>query len=184
VNGLHITRFSESGIWIVGDGGGPAQNNTITNNEVDHINSHVQAGLAGIRIVRNAPNNTISNNYVHDTADNGINVQSDAYGDGNTNNTLVSGNFVYNTCTGSQDCGQIATQDFQLPPSTGMIIRNNYVRDSAVGRTGNGYTGGVGIYLDDGASNWTVSGNVITGAQDFCVQLHGGKHNTITGNIC
>ncbi len=48
------------------------------------------------------------------------------------------------------------------------------------------YTGccATGIYLDDGMSNATVSGNVVTGIKSQCFVIHGGNDNTYTDNLC
>jgi putative cofactor-binding repeat protein len=45
-------------------------------------------------------------------------------------------------------------------------------------------TASYGIYLDDGASNATVTGNVILGKMVSCFTLHGGKNNLFEDNIC
>jgi parallel beta-helix repeat protein len=176
INGLQFQRYKSAAIYMVN-----ANNSVFKNNIVHDINMTVLVGLGGFYI-RDATNVSVLNNYFLNTTDSGFAFHTSV--SGGINGAVISNNFVYNTCTNSQDCGGIYTQDFELPPSTGITISNNYVRDSGVGRTGNGFTGAVGIYLDDGSSNHTITGNVITGAEDFCIQLHGGKNNTMSGNIC
>ena len=40
------------------------------------------------------------------------------------------------------------------------------------------------IYLDDNTSNVVASGNQAYGTSQYCLQIHGGSHNTITNNVC
>jgi Right handed beta helix region len=134
---------------------------------------------------------TVKNNYIHDVAYVGVG----AWG-GMMSNTTISGNVVLNSCTAAADpggndmdggdCGAIYTWD-ETHASTNILVSNNYVRDVNVSSNGEGdYTGccATGIYIDDGMSNVTVSGNVVTGIKSQCFVIHGGNNNTYTDNLC
>jgi hypothetical protein len=111
-------------------------------------------------------------------------------------NNIVSGNVVLNVCTwpaapggndqDGGDCGGIYIDDRTMA-STNIKITNNFVRDvNAVsnGARDWGNCCAFGIYLDDGTSQSTVTGNVVTGLVTSCFMIHGGENNVLSGNLC
>lgn len=100
-------------------------------------------------------------------------------------NVAITNNFAYNVCTATSDCGAIYLQETNATHSTGIVVENNYVRDVFPSNNSGawGPSGGVCIYLDDGLSNATVSGNVCEGGAAAKVLLHGGNNDTITSNL-
>ena len=98
---------------------------------------------------------------------------------------LIDSNVILNSCLKVPDCGGVHIVDRNhtsvdaATSTTGVMISNNLID----GFNNPGKDGGKGIYLDDLSSNVTVTGNVVRGAGSFAVQIHGGDHITITGNI-
>jgi hypothetical protein len=125
---------------------------------------------------------SIVNNAIHDFAGFGVIVEpGQTVGGGSILGLLVSGNVVYNTCTGFADCGAIYCED-QAGGGT-CTFTDNFVRDGNPGFAG--YAGyGSAYYLDGCASNSTLSGNVATGRNgSMIVFVHGGYDDTISGNL-
>ena len=62
--------------------------------------------------------------------------------------------------------------------STGNVVSNNYI-------DGNGSTtqSTKAVYLDDDASNVTISGNYCRNCGQYAVQYHGGDHLVVTDNV-
>jgi hypothetical protein len=150
-----------------------------------------------------APGTIVKNNYIYDVAFTGTELDARADCPGGISGDVVSGNIIENSCTwpASQgfgndqnggDCGAISFNDKISPASTDIQVVNNYVRDVNVSSKGAGDNakygkGGccaIGIYLDDGTSNVTATGNIIGGIASACFHLHGGDNNSVTNNIC
>ena len=171
VNGLDISNFTSVGIYATNGG----SNATIINNVVHDM---PQLGIA-INDEGAAVNDTlISNNYLYNIGSNGISIYS-IYGNGSNDNT-INNNIIVNAASttaanGYADAGSIYAQDLNSTKSTGNIIEDNYIDESH----------GMAVYLDDGASNFTVTGNILDpGASAFAlVQIHGGENNVFSGNI-
>jgi len=92
-------------------------------------------------------------------------------------NLLIASNAIYNVCTNVSDCGAIYTNDY-AHASSGIAITNN-----VVGGFGGSSLNSKGIYLDDMASNTTVTNNIIYGAGTYGLQIHGGNNDTIQNNV-
>jgi len=189
INGLQLEYFGWMGIGVHGGQGeyavfpvsvGQAAKNVIENNIVHDLyadDTNVQYNTAGIVTYINAPGTVITNNVVYNEYGMGIRGTTGNTGSGgNFANYTVSNNVVYNSNTHAQDAGCVYYQDPD-DKSTGIVIKNNYVHDCGAGA-------GKGIYLDDGAANVTVSGNVIFGQMQFCTSYHEGSNTAITNNIC
>lgn len=190
VSGLDISNFTSAGI-LVTDG---SSNANINNNTI-----HDMSGL-GITVddSGSAVNNTvISNNYLYNIGSNAISVYS-VHGNGNNNTTIVS-NIIVNAATNVTgigaaanvsgvsnpyadasetsfaDSGDIYLQDLNPTASTGTEITNNYLGESH----------GLALYLDDGASNANVTGNIFnpTTTAFGAIQIHGGDNDVFSGNI-
>ena len=166
VNGLAATAFTNSAIYLTnGSSGWVIENNTFHDLPEWAIGADDQGA---------ATQNTLAtHNYIYNIGYAGIDFYP-VHGN-NMNGSVASYNVIINACTAEADCGSFYMQDLNTTASTGCAITNNYVSQS----------GGVAIYLDDGASNCTVSGNILSpSATGFAlVQIHGGNNNVFTGNI-
>jgi hypothetical protein len=182
--GLQFQRFQYSAIWANSSPNLVASDNTIHDLTVAVYN------VGGVALHASS-GTTVKNNYIHDVAYMGVG----AWG-GGMSHTTITGNVILNSCTAAAqpggddqdggDCGGIYTWD-ESHVSTNILVSNNYVRDVNVSSNGEGdYTGccATGIYVDDGMSNVTVSGNVVTGIKSQCFVIHGGNDNTYTDNLC
>ena len=182
--GLQFQHLQYSAIWADSSPNLVASDNTIHDLTVGIFN------IGGIALHASS-DATVKNNYIHDVAYMGIG----AWG-GTMSNTTITGNVVLDSCTAPAqpggndmdggDCGAIYVWDTSHA-STNVIVSNNYVRDVNISSNGAGdYTGccATGIYLDDGMSNVTVTGNVVTGITSQCFQIHGGNDNSIQDNLC
>jgi hypothetical protein len=190
INGIKIRNSISQGIIIEAGTGYPAtiaEGNIIKNCEITGMTDpNYQGRLQGAIIaVGNTPSTQILHNYVHDVASMAIRggQTNAATGPGNYNNTVIRGNAIINTATSDTDNGAIDLYD-TVPSkvSTNIIIDSNYIRDY------NGIKSGYAIYLDLGASNTTISNNIITGAHQtpngaFAIQMDDSNNVTITNNI-
>ena len=201
INGLTIRNFSRGGgITIHGGprypdfraGGcfvygktGPAHGNTISNNIIHNVgngadNVYPWGWFAGIAAWGNVNNTVINNNAVFDVGGIGISLSVLQMGPRNgIDNSVVRNNAVLRTnrAPGAGDLGAIYVID-RTGSSTGVVLKNNFVRDY-----GSPSRRVKGIYLDDGASNVTVEGNVVSGSGTWAIQIHSGNRNRIVGNI-
>jgi hypothetical protein len=173
VNGLNISNFTSVGIQVTNG----SSNANIINNTIHDM---PQYGIIMDDQGAAVNNTTVSNNYLYNIGSNGISIYS-LYNNG-TNNNTISNNIIDNAATDVlgggnpySDAASIYAQDLNGDKSTGNTITNNYI----------GSSDGVAIYLDDGASNYTVTGNILDpGTTAFAlVQLHGGSNNVFSGNI-
>jgi hypothetical protein len=182
--GLQFQHLQYSAIWVNSSPNLTASDNTIHDLTVAVYN------VGGIA-VHSSSGVTVKNNFIHDVAYMGVG----AWG-GGMSNTTVSGNVILNSCTAAAnpggndqdggDCGAIYLWD-TTHASTNGVVTNNYIRDVNISSNGAGdYTGccATGIYLDDGMSNVTVSGNVVTGNKSQCFVIHGGNNDSYTDNLC
>lgn len=106
----------------------------------------------------------------------------------------VTQNTVTNSCLGSDDCGAIYTYGpFNPGPggngimyaevSRNMVDTVPVVSDGMVPTSGNPRNGGIGIYLDGGASAVVVSDNTVKDAGTAGILLNqGGISNTVSAN--
>ncbi len=182
--GLQFQHLQYSAIWVSSSPNLVASDNTIHDLTVGIFN-------IGAIVSHSSSDVTVTNNYIHDVAYVGVG----AWG-GSMSNTTISGNVILSSCTAAAqpggndqdggDCGAIYLWD-TTHASTNGVVSNNYIRDVNVSSNGAGdYTGccATGIYLDDGMSNVTVSGNVVTGIKSQCFAIHGGNNDTYRDNLC
>ena len=181
INGLTIRNYQTTGVTVFGnnyDGDDP--NALIENNIIYNIYNGSAIQLAGYD-----QGSQVLHNYVANTTKHGIYAgTTQNASQGGLGNVVISGNVVMNTCAAFSDCGGIYIQDYQLPASTNITIQGNYVYQVFAGAPN---VGGVGLYLDDGTSNVTATGNVIVAAANnlwTCFLLHGGSNNLVQGNLC
>jgi hypothetical protein len=185
INGLTIRNFSAGGISSYWDGYAGAYN-TITNCEVYNIGIGINDSTAhrfengGIVFGGNSiTNTTISNNFVHDTGCMGIRLAPAASMTGST----IANNVLIHTQLSTSDCGAIYLVD-PIGASKSVTIANNVIAEWHTLSTS---PAGMGIYLDNGTSNVTVTGNTITApitnaVSVFAIDVHGGGSNILQGN--
>jgi parallel beta helix pectate lyase-like protein len=184
INGLKLQNFVNASIEAYSSPG-----TVIENNDIGFMTVAPPAGNAAAVIgISVGDHVTVKNNYVHDTA--GIGIATFAYNPGSSNDgTVISGNVVLRTAQKSSDNGAIYVSDKATGTSAGhVIISNNFVRDTG----GGGFASLRDVYLDDNASNVTVTGNILgplaagvaTKRGNFnAIFVHNGSNDTISGNI-
>lgn len=169
VDGLLIRNFVNNGIVVT-----DSRNTTLVRNNIQNIKS-TKWSQAGILVLGNSPFNMAVSNTISNTGYAGIEFFAPQGGD--LSKTVIANNVVSNTCQEKEDCGAIYING-RSNTSDGSVISKNRIRD---------YGGAVdksfGIYLDDFASNMTVSGNDISGSGSNPIIIHGGYGNSITGNV-
>lgn len=187
INGLQLQHFQDSFIRVLG-----TDNTTITNNIVHDSYDH--PFIAAIKLDTVSQNTNVTHNVIYNVPSNGISAHSCNGGYGGCSQGItgdvVAYNVVYNYCTDDYDCGAVEFQDYDSPRSTNIIAEYNYVRDGdligpdAPANDDGGIGGGRALYMDDGTSNVTYQGNIVTGKNNICVQIHGGSNDTYKNNIC
>jgi hypothetical protein len=195
ITGLQFQRFAISAFW-----GDHSHHLTFTHNIVHDLTSMV-FNSGGI-FLHNSPDASVRGNYMYDLATFG--AVADVSDNGDISNTTIADNIIVNSCSwpamyytspdwndqDGGDCGAVYVGLYDTGTAANIQVFNNYIRDvntssnieSGGGDWGGG--GGTGIYLDDGISDITVSGNVITGLAGWCFMIHGGNDNIIQGNVC
>ena len=172
INGLSIHNFQYAGIGSMGG----VSNLTVENNIIFNGYNTASQNAGGFQCYGCA-DTKISYNVVHDIASFGIGLSNV---NGDVSNLVVTGNVLYNICTGVADCGAIYLYD-TAQTATNISWTNNYIRD---GNTTGGSGWGSALYLDDCTSNVTATGNIITGKNGGnTVMIHSGYNNHFTGNF-
>jgi hypothetical protein len=194
--GLQFQNYLYSAFWV------NTGTQLVFNENIVHHLTAAAWGAGAVSAVC-APGTIVKNNYIYDVAYTGTELQTRADCSGGISGDVVSGNIIENSCTwpatpgygndqNGGDCGAIYFDDKISPASTEIQVVNNYVRDVNIssrgagnnGKNGKGGCCAIGVYLDDGTSNVTVTGNVIGGIASACFHLHGGDNNSIKNNIC
>ena len=176
INGLSLHNFQHSGVHS----GGGAHSPTIINNVIFNGTITTQTANPGAIACYGCTNAIISHNVIHDIGSWGV---AFANVNGDVSNMLVTGNVIYNTCTGRPDCSAIYLVDTSQA-ATNIQWTNNYIRDGNTGATlGSGF--GSAMYADDCTSNLTATGNVITGqnGSNTAMLFHGGSNIHVNGNL-
>lgn len=136
-----------------------------------------------------SPRTTIRNNYVHDLGSQGIALSTWFRPDESIDGSVIENNIVLDTVQRMSDGGGVYIGMHGGSQTSHVTVRHNFVRDYGA----SGVTGAVGIYLDDNASNVTVTGNVVGPPKEGSVgtgnlgagafEVHNGNNNVISGNI-
>ncbi|WP_213769889.1 right-handed parallel beta-helix repeat-containing protein [Bradyrhizobium sp. dw_78] len=186
--GIHGgAAFSDDPVFNVATD--PAVGNIVQNTEVSDISA--PSGAAGDYSYWNSggvvaegvvPNTMIARNYFHDTNSMGARIGAERPGDDISGSSL-DGNVVVNSMQVVSDGGAIYVQD-EILNSVNISITHNYIYNFQ----GPSNNQGRGIYLDQSASNVTVTDNIIRagpwGAEGAAaVILSGGSNNTVKNNI-
>jgi Right handed beta helix region len=173
-NGLTLHNFSYAGIY------GSGKSGLVIENCIFYNQYYVSAGSnPGGFTCYGCSSTIISHNVFYNMAAGAIEAVEN---NGGISNLLVTGNVVYNTCTGLADCGAIYIQDL-LATSTNLQETNNFVRDgNTFAAPGTGY--GSALYADDCGSNLTASGNILAGKNGSnTILIHGGNNDHFINNI-
>jgi len=157
-----------------------ASNHIIYNNHIHHTGTELLTSSPGIRL------SGVGNKALHNLLEQGAAQGIILHG----NEHLIEKNELHHFCLQTADCGAVYTgQDWT---ERGNIIRYNYIHDiigygmKSVNVEKNQVlyetpSRGVGVYLDDGASGFEVSGNIFENV-GWGVQIGGGRDNKITNN--
>jgi hypothetical protein len=106
-------------------------------------------------------------------------------------NNIVSGNEITNAVLGTADLGAIyfagntVTND-EVPMTTSVTGNRILHTRGAVGRSDGillAPHGANGIFLDNFASQITISGNIVSDASHSILKISGGRHNQISQNV-
>jgi parallel beta-helix repeat protein len=149
---IHDNMLSESGVTLNG--------NVVTNLPANIV-AAIQPGAGA----------TVKGNRISGTSYAGIVPLQ---------NSLVSDNYVENTCLVLDDCAAIY---ISTANSNSQIDHNTVIRvvGSKSGKPASHYTTAEGIYLDEHTSGVTVSNNTVVDAIDG-ILLHDASDNTIQNN--
>ncbi|NJA05750.1 right-handed parallel beta-helix repeat-containing protein [Methylococcaceae bacterium WWC4] len=206
LNKLEIQSVGGKGIEIV-DG----ENVKLSNSEIFNTGLHGVFVSGGNRNTLQASHHNIYNNHIHDTGKTlltyspsieigGVgnkidhNLLERGFGSAiliNGNEHLIEKNEIHQFCLQAADCGAIYSgRDWS---ARGNVISNNYIHD-IVGYglknadTINNVTTyqspdfAIGVYLDDGASGFTISHNIFENAGAVSLYIHGGRDNQFRNN--
>lgn len=176
ISGNHINRVGVSGVSAVN-----AYDSTdafIENNELTEAGVIVNAGkrislpMTTEYAISGGIRSIIANNVLSDIGGLAILSESD---------NKIEANIIERACFNINDCSAI----YASPKSLRTTIRNNLILEipgditgvpDLMGKISNG------IYLDDGISGLSVTGNTVKGGTSS-IHLHNSGQNTITGNI-
>jgi hypothetical protein len=195
INGLKMANFRAYGIWQVGGGGlgtaglfAVASGNTYENNDIG-FNTVTSWSSAAIYCDGANPNTIIKNNYFHDLGSQGVAMNSYYFTNDSYDGSVIQNNVILRAVQRKSDGGAIYLEMFGGTQNTHVTIANNFILDYGAP----GIFGATGIYLDQGSSNVTVTGNVVgpatkgsvgTGnAGAFGFQVNAGNNDHITANI-
>lgn len=220
INGLYFQNFTFGAIGLHGGtdffgdwfptgdlGFGTANNITIKNNIMNHINngnptaagvctspawppptSSANASGGGVAVLGRVTNLTITHNAILNTLGMGMDLEMFSTAD-TMDGLTISYNVIYGANTSANDTGCIHLYNYTGTGSNqgslvGTNITNNYLHDCGGSGSSSPYGNSRGVYLDDGVSGVVVSGNVVAGHMETCFNYHGGNNNTVSGNIC
>jgi Periplasmic copper-binding protein (NosD) len=154
---------------------------SIHNNQIHHISTVIFTYQPGIRL--SGVGTKVTHNLLEQGAGTAILLEG--------NDHLIEKNELHHFCLQASDCGAIYSgRDWSW---RGNVIRNNYIHDII----GYGMTsvdvaknqvvykspeGARGVFLDDGASGFEVSGNIFENAGVTALLVGGGRDNKIYNN--
>jgi hypothetical protein len=183
INGIRMQHVYSHAIFTPSNA--RADNVVIENGDIG-FNQHTAAvgGFNPMIVLDNVTNAKILNNYVHDAASQGISLM--AFGAGESiDGSVISGNVVLRTVLQMNDGGAIYVSMRNTNVNGGHVtIANNFTKDYGAP----GIAHARGIYLDDDASNVTVTGNVVGPAHPGvktpqAIIVNGGCANVFSGNV-
>ncbi len=153
--------------------------NTINGQSPGNVAGSTGSAYQAIQLTYGSSNNQITHNLVENCQGGGIGFDDGPTDPPNSNN-IVDRNILQNVDTNVVDMGALYLYD-QSHSGVGNQFTNNVIN----GNGGAGYRTNwtKAIYLDDGASNVLVSGNICRSCGEYGWQIHAGDHNTIVNNI-
>lgn len=182
---LSNSKIHHTGAAAVAVSGGDratlqASGHLIHNNHIHHMSTVILTYTPGVEV--NGVGVTVTHNLLEQGAHNAITIAG--------NDHLIEKNELHHFCMQASDCGAIYTgRDWSW---RGNIIRYNYIHDIigyglksvdiAKNQVVYSQDGAVGVYLDDGASGFEVSGNIFENAGSMAIQVGGGRDNKIVNN--
>ena len=168
VEGCELTALALGGILLRG-----GDRMTLTpaghyaaNNHIHHFSEWVRTGQYAI--ILEGVGNKASHNEIHDSPFEALTLRG--------NDHVIEYNDVYRVTQETGDAGAFHTG--RNWTWQGNIIRYNYFHDLQ----GPGLHGVMGVYLDDWACGFTVTGNVFYRAGRATL-IGGGRNNTVENNI-
>lgn len=159
-----------------------ASGHQASRNIIHHTGRILRSGNAALRL--EGVGNIARSNKIYHTPGTAVQITG--------NNHLLEDNEIYLACKESSDCGAIYTgRDWTFH---GNVIRSNLIHDvygygmSHIDHDNKivEYTtphGARGIYLDDAASGFEVSGNLFYRIPGKMLQIGGGRDNIIRNNL-
>jgi Right handed beta helix region len=184
IDGLKLQHVLDN-LTCHDDGKTTISNLTITNSDIGFNTAGKGSGGFPPCLMANGANGvTVTHNYIHDCASQGIGLF--AYQAGLVlDDVVVEGNVVLRAVQSVPDGGAIYLIHHANYTASHIEITNNFVRDQGTATVSNAH----GIYLDEGTNHVEVSGNVIgpatvgSGVSTGCF-IADGHDNRIAGNIC
>ncbi|WP_415879644.1 right-handed parallel beta-helix repeat-containing protein [Methylomonas sp. TEB] len=180
----HVYDTGEGGIYISGGNRNTLEsgNNIVHNNHIHDFGNILMTYTPAIEIA--GVGARITHNLVEQSPGGGILI--------NGNDHLIEKNEIHNVCEQASDCGAIYSgRDWTY---RGNVIKNNSIHDlSGYGLKNVDIANNIinyvrpsnvkGVYLDDGASGFTVIGNILNYAGYAAIFLGGGRDNYIENNV-
>jgi Right handed beta helix region len=183
---LSNSKIHHTGAAAVAVSGGDratlkASGHLVYNNHIHHMSTVIMTYTPGVEV--NGVGVTVAHNLLEQGAHNAMTIAG--------NDHLIEKNELHHFCMHASDCGAIYMgRDWSW---RGNVIRNNYIHDiigygmQSVDVAKNQVVyqspaASVGVYLDDGASGFEVSGNIFENAGTMALQVGGGRDNKIYNN--
>jgi len=203
---LEINNIGGKGVEII-----KSQNVQLSDSKIHHIGAEGVDVNGGDRTTLQSSGNIVHNNHIHHIGTilltnspairlSGVGIKTThnqfEQGPGPAilivgNDHLIEKNELHHFCLQTADCGAIYSgRDWTY---RGNAIKNNYIHDiigygmNSVDVANNQVVYkspnfAVGVYLDDAASGFEISGNIFENAGQRVIQLGGGRDNKITNN--
>ena len=153
--------------------------NTINGSSPGNVNGSTASAYTAISLTYGSSNNQVTHNLVENCQGGGIGMGGGPT-DPPTDNNLIDRNILKNVDTNVVDMGALYMYDTSHA-GTGNKITNNVITNN--GGTAYATNETKAIYLDEGASNVLVSGNICQHCGSFATQIHSGNNNTFTNNV-
>jgi Right handed beta helix region/Carbohydrate binding domain/Periplasmic copper-binding protein (NosD) len=166
-----IDRSATQGIWAQSSTSLSVVNSQISNSGT--VGSPRELIYAAI-FCKECLRARITNNTIRNSAYAGI-----WYG----NNSLISGNYVENSCRLMNDCAALGTSNADRLPNNSQVLNNIVVRTPGNPDglpSGKAYPNAA-IYLDDYSNHLDVAGNT-TVDSDYGIMIHNGFANGVANN--
>lgn len=178
--------IGQSAVMVLGNSTNQPIDITVANNVINHVGVYLYSA-AGI-FASTTSHSNISSNEIRYSTRWGIAVRSEEATRSASRHNVIDRNKIQHTALSTSDMGAISVIAYEVPPDANTSITNNCVRDviglkaSSDGSIVSPYNAR-GLYLDNYASGYYVSGNVFRDATTTGAFIHWGVNNTITNNV-